>query len=366
VPLSLRRKLDTKVVITMSTTDTSQLVEIEAEICAIAASMATYRVRLLHLVGEIEATGGWRTAGHLSCAHWLAELLDIELSTAREKVRIARALRELPVVRRRFESGALSYAKVRQVTRVATPENEMELTDLAERHPAGQLPKLLAAWQQRREPDRARKRQHDERGLSFRDEPTGNRTAIIQLSAQQIAMLEALVDFEVLHEPAGASPPRSPLRHKRADAFGRLIERLATGDNASADASRTLRPELILHRRVGETRLQDGTLLPEPVARCFTCDADVRVMTHYPDGSPADVGRRHRVVTPRLRRIVLERDGYQCRFPGCQARHFLQVHHIVHWEDGGPTSVANLITYCGYHHRFVHHELEWFPATESG
>jgi hypothetical protein len=109
-----------------------------------------------------------------------------------------------------------------------------------------------------------------------------------------------------------------------------------------------------LHRRVGETTLTDGTVLPRTVARHFTCDADVRVMTHYPNGSPADVGRRHRVVTPRLRRLVLERDGYCCQFPGCHARHYLDVHHIVHWEDGGATVMANLVTYCGYHHRAVH------------
>lgn len=59
-------------------------------------------------------------------------------------------------------------------------------------------------------------------------------------------------------------------------------------------------------------------------------------------------------MTPRLRRLVLERDGYQCQYPGCRARHYLDVHHIVYWEDGGPTVMTNLITYCGFHHRVVH------------
>jgi hypothetical protein len=216
----------------------------------------------------------------------------------------------------------------------------------------------LAAWQERRDPESAKRRRHEERGLSFRDEPTGNRTAIVQLSADQIAVLEALVDFEVLHAPAGASAARSRLRHKRADAFGRLIARLAGGDASAGASGGRLRPELILHRRVGDTQLVDGSILPRPVAKYFSCDADVRVMTHYPDGSPADVGRRHRLVTPRLRRIVLERDGYQCQFPGCRAKHYLEVHHVIHWEDGGPTVVANLITFCGYHHRSVHDDHE--------
>jgi 5-methylcytosine-specific restriction endonuclease McrA len=51
---------------------------------------------------------------------------------------------------------------------------------------------------------------------------------------------------------------------------------------------------------------------------------------------------------------VLERDEYQCQHPGCEARRYLDVHHIVHWEDGGPTVMANLITYCSFHHRSVH------------
>jgi hypothetical protein len=320
--------------------------------------MASHRSRLLQLVGEFDAQQGWLVVGQPSTAHWLVDLLDIELSTAREKVRVARALRRLPQLRERFERGALSYAKLRQVTRVATADNESEVVAIAERHPASELARILAAWHERKDPEAAARRRHEERGLSFRDEPTGNRTAVVQLSADQIAMLQALVDFEVTNAPAGASEPRSSLRHKRADAFGRLIEQLAAGNAPAGASSGRLRPELVIHRRVGETQLADGSLLPTPIARHFTCDADVRVMTHYPDGSPADVGRRHRVVTPRLRRLVLERDGYRCQFPGCRIEHYLQVHHIIHWEDGGPTSIVNLITYCGYHHRLLHESEE--------
>jgi 5-methylcytosine-specific restriction endonuclease McrA len=70
------------------------------------------------------------------------------------------------------------------------------------------------------------------------------------------------------------------------------------------------------------------------------------------------VGWRHRYVTQRLRRIVLERDDYQCQYPGCRVKHYLDVHHVIHWEDGGPTVIANLITYCGYHHRYMHDEQD--------
>jgi hypothetical protein len=212
----------------------------------------------------------------------------------------------------------------------------------------------LAAWQRRQDPRAADERQRAERGVSFRDEPTGNRTASIQLSADVIATLEFLVDAEVASAPADAFDRRAPLRHRRADAMVRIISRLAAG-TASADASRAgPRRQLILHRRVGETSLSDGSLLPKAVARYYSCETDVRVMTHYPDGSPADVGRRVRIVPPELRLLVLERDGYQCQHPGCRTRFFLEVHHIIHWEDGGPTDMVNLITYCSHHHRSLH------------
>lgn len=352
----------------MTADDVVDLAEVEAEILTIAGAMAASRARLLHLVGEFDAAGGWIPTGALSCAHWLASLLDIELSTAREQVRTARALRHLPEVRDKFASGALSYAKVRQLTRVATVDNERDLLPIAQRVPAGELARALAAWQQRHDPDRARTRQLAERGVSFRDEPTGNRTVIAQLSAATVGVLEALLDAEVAHAPADASAAKAPLRHRRADAFARLIDRMAAGGapagaSSGTEAMRSWRPELVLHRRLGETSMSDGTILPTPVARQFSCDSDLRVMTHLPDGSPADVGRRYRIVPPRLRTLVLERDSYQCRFPACHARHHLEVHHLVHWEDGGETTLANLVTLCGHHHRFVH-EHGWPPGFE--
>jgi hypothetical protein len=110
-----------------------------------------------------------------------------------------------------------------------------------------------------------------------------------------------------------------------------------------------------LHRRVGGTELADGTPIHHDVARRLSCDADIRIMTHGPDGSPCDVGRRQYVVPPRLRRLVFERDRC-CTHPGCGATTFLDVHHVIHWEDGGRTDLANLRLLCDFHHRLAHGE----------
>ncbi|MBI2237094.1 MAG: HNH endonuclease [Actinobacteria bacterium] len=70
---------------------------------------------------------------------------------------------------------------------------------------------------------------------------------------------------------------------------------------------------------------------------------------------PLDVGRRTPVVPPAIRRAVILRDGH-CRFPGCDRPHtWCDAHHVVHWADGGPTALPNLVLLCRRHHRMLHH-----------
>jgi predicted restriction endonuclease len=69
---------------------------------------------------------------------------------------------------------------------------------------------------------------------------------------------------------------------------------------------------------------------------------------------PLDVGRRTPVVSAAMRRAVIVRDRV-CRFPGCDRPHtWCDAHHVVHWADGGPTAVPNLLLLCRRHHRMVH------------
>jgi hypothetical protein len=95
-----------------------------------------------------------------------------------------------------------------------------------------------------------------------------------------------------------------------------------------------------------------GSRLPSELRRLLTCDATVRPVFEQ-HGTPINVGRRLRVVPDRFRRVVEHRDG-GCVVPGCGARRFLQIHHIVHWKDGGMTVTSNLVALCRRHHR-VHH-----------
>ena len=93
------------------------------------------------------------------------------------------------------------------------------------------------------------------------------------------------------------------------------------------------------------------------VVRRLACDANVDLAVEGRDGSILDQGRARRDPTP-VQRIEIDRRDKGCRFPGCSYTEFTNVHHMVHWVDGGLTNLANLVTLCGRHHRAVH-ELGW-------
>lgn len=331
-------------------------VALEAEIATLAGSLRQHKARLLSLVSEYDALGGWIASGATSCAHWLADLLDIELSTAREQVRVARTLRELPATAAAVEAGVLSYAKARAITRVARAETERELLDVAHNAPAGALARRLANWQTVHEPHRLSEQQWAGRACTYRQEADGSVTVSLRLPPEVAARVRAALDAEAMRPPSGgeSGPAPTTLVQRRADvAAERLCTRAPAGASSPTRSVAGPRPvEIVVHRRLEHAEV-DGVVLAPATAARLGCDAAVRVMTHHGDGSPADVGRRHRLVTARLRRLVTERDRH-CTHPGCTSADFLEVHHVIPWEQGGPTDLANLSLLCGFHHRRRH------------
>jgi hypothetical protein len=93
------------------------------EIAELSAHLDAATARLLDLIREFDARDGWNT-GFRSCVAWLSWRVGLDLGAARERVRVARALGTLPLLARALARGELSYAKVRALTRVATPETE--------------------------------------------------------------------------------------------------------------------------------------------------------------------------------------------------------------------------------------------------
>src|ERR1700728_1844507 len=100
------------------------LERLEAQICELAGHLTAATCRFLVLLGDFDARRGWADWEMNSCAAWLSWKCQMTAGTAREHVRVARALRGLPVIRGEFGAGRLSYAKVRALTRIAAPDTD--------------------------------------------------------------------------------------------------------------------------------------------------------------------------------------------------------------------------------------------------
>ena len=150
--------------------------------------------RLLDLIRDFDARGGWNT-GFRSCAEWLSWRVGLDLGAAREKVRVARALATLPRLAQALARGELSYAKVRALTRVATPDIEARLLAIGRAGTAEHVERIVRGWRRmdrKAEKDEAR-RQHASRALHVYPNDDGTTTIRGRLSPEAGALfLKAL------------------------------------------------------------------------------------------------------------------------------------------------------------------------------
>jgi hypothetical protein len=115
------------------------------EIAELAAHLDAATARLLDLIREFDAREGWN-AGFSSCAAWLSWRVGLAPGAAREHVRVARALGTLPLLAQALARGELSYAKVRALTRVATPETEERLLAVGRAGTADHVERIVRGW----------------------------------------------------------------------------------------------------------------------------------------------------------------------------------------------------------------------------
>ncbi len=163
------------------------LERLEAQICELAGHLAAATCRFLILLGDFDARRGWADWEMTSCAAWLSWKCQMSSGTAREHVRVARALRDLPVTRTEFGAGRLSYAKVRALTRIATPATEADLAELAGPMTANQLERFARAHRQVSSVDDAAARVR--RRLAWRIEEDGSLSGTFRLPPLQGAVL---------------------------------------------------------------------------------------------------------------------------------------------------------------------------------
>ena len=110
--------------------------------------------------------------------------------------------------------------------------------------------------------------------------------------------------------------------------------------------------------------VEDGPAIPVTTAQMIGCTAALSWMLHDVGGAVLDLGRRRRP-NAAIRTAARERDQGRCRYPGCESRR-VDLHHIRHWANGGPTSLDNLISLCKRHHMAVHDRGYLITARDDG
>jgi hypothetical protein len=359
----------------------AHVVRLGEAIAELAARLHAATYELLVMLREFDACAGWNN-GWLSCAHWLNWRTGIDLGAAREKVRVARALAALPGISAAMQRGELSYAKVRALTRIATPENEARLVDVGLAGTAAQIERIVRAWRRvdRIEAAQETEQRHLHRSVTMHVDDDGMVIVRGRLTPEIGAVVQRALDAaadrlyrESTQSPAGRqiSDETSPAQ-RRADALGLLAEcalgadldRGTAGDRYQVvlhvDAAAIQSPSAVEVAPANGSdpgqavmEINTGAVgVSAETSRRIACDASLVTMRHAPDGTVLDVGRRTRTIPAPIRRALLARDRH-CQFPGCTARR-CDGHHIRHWADGGPTRLDNLTLLCRRHHRAVH------------
>lgn len=212
--------------------------------------------------------------------------------------------------------------------------------------------------------DRAEERAEAATMFGFADNGDGTFRAYGCFSAEAVDTITTALAPLAAPQPAADGAP-DPRGHATRTGHA-LIElcRRAMDHGQLLPGARGARPHITVVASLATLRKERGCpkavsmwatpITPEALRR-LACDAGVtRVLTDAA-GVPLDVGRQHRTVTPAQWVALVARDK-GCAFPGCsRPAEWTQAHHIVHWSDGGPTDLRNLVLVCGHHHRAVHH-----------
>jgi Domain of unknown function (DUF222) len=316
-------------------------------------SCAAHR-HLLTVVAELDERTAYREDGAPDMAAWLAAKLSLAPATARAWVQIARALESLPAIANAYAAGTLSWDQVRSAVRVATPETDAEIAELAQRCSAFQLADMA---RRRRRPnnDEANNR-HACRFLSYwwEDDHTFLRLSG-RLPAEGGAVVEAALNRVIDARPPDIPAVYGEFRTRAADALVELASQRLDADFDTDRATVVAHVDAaVLAGGEGVAELESGGLIAAETARRLACDARIETAVHGNDGTPLGVGRATRSVPPWLARQIKHRDK-TCRFPGCSRTRFTNNHHIDFWvRDEGPTDLRNLLRLCWFHHRMVH------------
>jgi len=305
----------------------------------------------------------YRELGHATIELYAAEGLGLSPGKTQQFLRLARALDALPQTRAAVQAGRLSWTKARTVAAVATPRTETRWLQVAAARSSRELEDAIRK-------SRARGRRERDRLRTKRGQ------AALTLAPAATTPPAAML----LGRPATTRPPEPPhpvempvnlglrLDPVAYARFERLLERLRKQGRRESRADLVLAGLAALAASTEETRTRETTSPPCQIVayRCEACNTTTvggrPVAPAAADALACDAVRispdrltpNRASIPPSVRRAVLARDGHRCTTPGCNARHFLEVHHVVPRRAGGANAAENLRTLCSACHRFAH------------
>jgi hypothetical protein len=349
--------------------------DLHASIVTLAARINAETYELLLLVRQFDERAGWLKWGLSGCAEWLHFCCDYSMSAAREKVRVAHALKILPGISAAFSSGDLSYSKVRAMTRVAGPFNEDELLLFS-------LKTTTARVEERcRElrcgsSDSLGSAQRAIAGRSLRvhrDADRGVMTITVELPIETGELVTKAIDRARDDSSSNVEFAEESWSARQADAMVSMASSYLSGQDGQRNSS----DDYLVTIHVDQSALSNGngrSSLPIESVKRLCCDGQVVILGEDENGEPLNIGRKTRTVSTAINRALRARDK-GCRFPGCQHTRFVDAHHIEHWSNGGQTSLDNLMLLCSQHHKLIHeggfnidrdYQNQWFFKRPDG
>jgi uncharacterized protein DUF222/HNH endonuclease len=338
---------------------TERLEVLFAELAELAGQRNAIDGRIVEIAAEIDRDELCGITGARSVAALMAWKLGSGSGNAHTIATVAHKLAEFPRCAAGMREGRLSLDQVGVIAARAGEGSDEHYAQLAAVATVNQL-RTAVALEPRPEPesDSARPgprasitKTSDEQACCYRI--TLPLLDAATFDAALASHRDALIaEWKHDHESGGRASDIAPPLPGTLEAFMRLVE-------AGWDAEATRRPHgqhttVVVHLDVAQraAALHLGPLLSDAERRYLTCDATCEVWFER-DGEPIGAGRTTRHINRRLRRALEHRQPV-CAAPGCGATRGLHAHHIRHWEDGGPTELANLVLVCPYHHRLHH------------
>jgi hypothetical protein len=305
----------------------------------------------------------------ISTTRWLMQRCQMSSTEASGTVKTARALSHMPTVTRNALSGQVPWRSVRLLSQARDrypnefAVHEEVFADTATYLSVKDLMRAVGHWEQQVNYDQALgdvKKLEALRGLHHDQTYEGLLWATKGTFAPEGGhFIDTALNSLVHASNIDPAESRSP-RQRRADALVDICrfwldhnQTVRTSGGEKPHATITIDYATLMG---GKQRLPeiDGTPIDPEAIKRILCDAGVVRMLLDSESQPIDVGRRIRTIPPALRRALEMRDG-GCSWSGCTApASWCDAHHIIHWANGGSTSLDNTRLLCRSHHRAIH------------